>query len=49
MFPLWLANIILLFFVWLLIVKKLINILYYYDYVTISHLILLHYDWSTEK
>ena len=51
MFPLWLAIVIIFIFyfssgyqVW-----KLINIFYYCDYVTITHLIPLYHDWSTEK
>ena len=38
----------LLFFICLLIVKP-INIFFYCDYVTISHLIPLYYDWSTKN
>ena len=51
MFPLWLAIVIIFIFyfssgyrVW-----KLINIFYYCDYATITHLIPLYHDWSTEK
>ena len=36
-----------LFFLWLLI--YLINIFYYCDYVTITHIVPLYPDWSTEK
>ena len=49
MFPLWLAIVIIFYFLsgyWL---WKLINIFYYCDYVTITHLIPLFHDWSTEK
>ena len=48
MFTLWLAIVLSFIFVWLLIVK-IINIFHYYDYVTISHLIPLYHDWSTQK
>ena len=49
MFWLWLAIVIIFYFLsgyWL---WKLINTFYYCDYVTIIHLILLCYDWSTEN
>ena len=48
MLPLWLAIIIIFYFLsgyWL---WKLINIFYYYNYVTITQYY-LYYDWSTEK
>ena len=38
----------LLFLVWHWL-WKLINIFYYCDYVSITHLIPLYHDWSTEK
>ena len=47
MFPIWIK--IIFYFLsgyWL---GKLINTFYYGDYVTISHFIPLHYDWSTEN
>ena len=49
MLPLWLAIVIIFYFLsgyWL---GKLINIFYYCDYVTITHLTPLYHDWSTEK
>ena len=49
MFPLWFAIVIIFYFwsdYWL---WKLINIFYYCDYVSITHLIPLYHDWSTEK
>ena len=49
MFPLRLAVVIIFYFLsgcWL---WKLTNIFYNCDYVIITHLILLHHDWSTEK
>ena len=53
MFPLWLA-IVIVSFVWLLTVKIdkhffFLNIFYFCDYVTITHLIALYHDWSKEK
>ena len=49
MFPLWLTIVIIFYFLsgyWL---WKLTNIFYYCEYVTITHLISLYQDWSTEK
>ena len=49
MFPIWLKIIIIFYFLsgyWL---GKLINTLYYGDYVTITHFIPLYHDWSTEN
>ena len=49
MFPLWLAIVIIhLFFVWPLIMKTDKHLLLFH-YVTITHLIPLYHDWSTEK
>ena len=49
MFPLGLAAITIFYFLsgyWL---WKLINMFYYCDYITITHLIPQYHDWSTEK
>ena len=49
MFPLWLAIVIIFYFLsgyWL---WKLINIFYYCDYITIIHLIPLYHDWSQKN
>ena len=49
MFPLWLAIVIIFYFLsgyWL---WKLISIFYYCDYVTIIHLISLYHNWSAEN
>ena len=48
MFPLWLSTVI-IFFIIIFWLWKIINIFYYCDYVTITHLISLYHDWSTEK
>ena len=48
MFPLWLSTVI-IFFIIIFWLWKVINIFYYCDYVTITHLISLYHDWSTEK
>ena len=49
MFPLWLAIVIIFYFLSGYLLWKLINTFYYCDYVTITHLIPLYHDWSTEK
>ena len=49
MFPVRLTIVIIFYFLsgyWL---WKRINIFYYSDYVTFTHLIPLYHDWSTEK
>ena len=48
-FPLWLAILIIFYFLSGYWFCKLLNIFYYCDYVTITHLIPLYHDWSTEK
>jgi len=49
MFPLWLAIVIIFYFWSAYWLWKLRNIFHYCDYVTITHLIPLYHDWSTEK
>ena len=49
MFSLWLAIVMIFYFLsdyWL---WKLINVFYYWDYITIICLIPLYHDWSTEN
>ena len=49
MFPLWLAIVIIFYFLsgyWL---WKQMNIFYYCDYVTITHLILLYHHWQQKN
>ena len=49
MFPLWFAIVIIFYFLFGYWLWKLINIFHYWDYVTITRLTPLYYDWSMEN
>ena len=49
MFPLWLAIVIIFYFLSYYWLWKLINIFYSCDYATITHLIPLYHDWLNNR